>query len=408
MKTLSSLVVLTSNSLFGSGISYAATILLAREIGPEKFGEYSYILLLGALITIFVNYSTDTTASVQFSRGYNLKRVVSSVYSVRAIAFLVLLLVAIVVSLSDWVIGIGLIAVTLPALNTGFIFELQSRNNIYSVIFLAERTIFAFLIVFILFTDWMVVDVIEVILILLISSVISLSIQYRLHYQVLGKVRIKLDLLMQVVKENTFLVLTSIATFGYGGLSRLILENNLGKEQLGIYSAVWQLIMLITIFSAQVSKIWRIRFATALSEKKLTAVVSQLRDYVLYSSFPICIFSIIFFIMSENIILVLFGEQYRNAVYVAPWVCIYFLVINLDSLSAILWTNSGSRKEYFLITITWSITLVFVLLSMSEKYTLHDYAAAVVLTHFLSVMTLLARQVNVVVTTCRANSGVAV
>ena len=60
---LKNLTQLASLNVVVAGLSYILTIALANYLGPQDFGFYSYVLVLAASLTIFIDYATDISAA---------------------------------------------------------------------------------------------------------------------------------------------------------------------------------------------------------------------------------------------------------------------------------------------------------------------------------------------------------
>jgi len=391
MSVVKSLFFLSRNSFLGAGLSYIATILLARHMGPNEFGLYSYVLVLGALASIFINFSTDTTAAASYARSKNLVETISSIYSFRLFAFSLLLIVSLIALFEDRSIAFGIVAVNVATLNLSFIFELNSKNVEYSTLYMFERFLFSAFVVLLILYDFIDVSITAVFMIIFLISLGSLVLQLYINSGHLRKFRFNITGVYTIARENVFLVLVALSTFAYGGISRILLETKLGQSQLGVYSAGWQFILAITIFSAQVNRIFRIRFSSALVQSDLRLLQKHLREFFLLSTIPVIVISASFFLFGKGFIGVLFGEEYAEINLMVPWLCVYFIVINLDSLNIILWTAKGKRSEYFLISSLWSAVLIGLLLLLPQTVTLDKFLIVVVICHGCSVISLLAR-----------------
>ena len=61
------------------------------------------------------------------------------------------------------------------------------------------------------------------------------------------------------------------------------MESKYSMEDLGIYSAGWQIILVITIFQAQVVKVWRTKLSHSIIHKD-SNLKSLLKSYFYFST----------------------------------------------------------------------------------------------------------------------------
>ena len=169
----------------------------------------------------------------------------------------------------------------------------------------------------------------------------------------------------------------------------MILENKLGMEQLGIYSAGWQIILIITIFQGQVVRVWRSDLSNALINKKRGDIKHLISSYLLFSTLPVFMFAIFISFFSYEIVNIMFTDEYILLATILPIFSSYFLFINLDSLVKILWVSIGNRMKYLKISLFFSIMLLFILQSIPSNANLELFALSVVFIHGCSVIILL-------------------
>lgn len=389
LRALTQLGALTKNSFLAAGLSYVLTILLANSLGPEQFGVYSYILILAAISTQVINFSTDITAPVAALKKEDTASSFSAVVSVRVFLFSIVLCISAFLSTYSAIESFGLVALSLAALNLGFIYEVEQRNVRYSYIYMAERLVyvgFGYAIVFL--------DVVSLWAIFSIAiSVTSLSLAYQAHnnFAIVHKLRLSSVFAIETIKENVFLVLISLSTFAYGGFSRMILEHRLGVSKLGIYSAGWQIVLAGTIFQAQVSRIFRLQITKALLKKDRAELSIQLKRYFVFSTIPSIFIGFCTFVLADDIVFAIFKPEFHEVSMTVRALAVYFAVINLDGLASILWTAIGNRVEYFAITIASSFILLAGLSILPGDAELVTFAITVVIVHGLSAACLLWR-----------------
>ena len=397
-KIISELASLTGLNFFVAGISYVFTIVIANTLGPNDFGTYSYIMLWGGFAMLLIVFSTEATIPAQYAKTndkqglFNLTQTIKILFFFIWIASIplwyILTELGLVISKNPGVI-IGLITLTLASFRVTEFYEI-SRNNIrFAKIYLLERMFYLFLLGFFLYTNSL--DIVTIFSCLFVATVCSLLLQIKDNFNLIKRFEIEnFQNVFGLFKENLPLVIIQFSTFVYGGFSRVILESKFGMEELGIYSAGWQIILVGTIFQSQVIKVWRSRISHAIIND-ISQLKQLLKSYFFFSTLPVAIFAILINIFSYDIVNIVFNKEYLPVHKLLPIFSFYFIVINLDSLTTILWISINKRTEILKISLTFTTILMVVLYNLSENSSLEFFASMVVFTHFSSVIFLLIR-----------------
>lgn len=396
-KIISELFSLTGLNILAAGLSYLITISIANYLGPNDFGIYSYIILWGGMASLVIIFATESTIPVQYAITNDKQRVFNSAQTIKLI-FLLVWVASIflfsrftdlgqIISKNPEVI-IGLIALTLANFRVWEFYEISKKNIRYAKIYFIERMFYLSLVGFFLYTNSL--DILTIFSCLLVATLCSLLFQIKDNFNLIKNFGIEnIQNVYMVVKENLPLVLIQLSTFAYGGFSRVILENKLGMEQLGIYSAGWQIILIITIFQGQVVRVWRSDLSNALINKKRGDIKHLISSYLLFSTLPVFMLAIFISFFSYEIVNIMFTDEYILLATLLPIFSSYFLFINLDSLAKILWVSIGNRMKYLKISLFFSIMLLFILQSIPSNANLELFALSVVFIHGCSVIILL-------------------
>lgn len=382
------LLFLLKNNALSSVLAYAVSILLARELGPESFGFYSYALVISSIATVLVNYSTDSTAVIFLSK-YNQDKVqvFNLLYSLRLFLYFIYLVFLLFVTFYDPQLSLSLFFLSLPMLNLSFLFEINKENVRYSYFFMFERVLYCALILLLFFFEHLNLSLVFITLFL--SSIFSLYLQFQYYIVNVTKFNFENVLsLKSVLKANLYLVLVALSTLSYGGFSRMIVEHKLGLFLLGIYSASWQLIKIGTLFQSQLDRVWRLDLATALLNKDIALFKQALIKYFAFGTVPISFGACFIYYFSDFITFYLYSNDYKGMEDIFGYISFYLVVINLDGLVRILWNAVGDRRFYFFINFIVSFTMLLAMAFYIESEEIVTYVRAVVFSHFLSVLAL--------------------
>lgn len=372
------------NNAVSAAASYFLTITLARHFGPIWFGEYSYILIWGMIAGVFINFETDKTAPAFFAIEKNHSAVLESVLSTRILFFFVIFVIFLIGAFFNFILAFGVICISLAALNFSFLYEIKHKNITYSYIYIIERLTYVTIVFSLIYTDK--ANLFLIYLTFSACSLLSIGFQIFQNRVSFRTIKLHIKSAWSVIKNNILLILVTFSTYAYGGFSRLILEEKFDMETLGIFSAGWQVIIIITLFQAQVTRVWRIRISTALIEKNKIELYKYIKSYLLFATLPVISIAYVVYLFTPEVIELLYGSSYSVLNGVLPILCIYFIVINFDSLSVILWVGIGRKRDYLIISIVAAISLVIGLYFLPNQFGLKWFTVLIVATHALSVI----------------------
>ena len=385
---LKPLTILLKNSALIAVLSFLLTITLANELGPANFGKYSEALIYAALFSILINFGTDQSATKDYSVHRSVAKTISAFTLIRAIMFSLSIIIAYLLLSDDHMLLFCVVMLTLANFNLSFCYEIQRRNERYSYVYLIERIVYifgAFTLIYLelLRLGWLFG-------LYGIVSLISLGYQV-FDRNALSSTKIKgqLSRVLVLASKNLPLVIIAFSVFAFGGLSRIEMESQLGKEALGIYSAGWQLITIASMFQAQVVRVWRLDLTTAIHDKDVTRFKSSVKNYFILGVAPMCFVAIMLAFWSKWIIGILFTQEYASLESVLPVFGFYFIVISIMGLVDICWVAVGKNLMFMLINVGFSSCLLGTLWSFSDGYGMIDFALTTVTMHFCLVLVLI-------------------
>jgi O-antigen/teichoic acid export membrane protein len=383
---LVSLFILAKNNVFIAFISYVLTITLANLLGPEIFGKYSLILVIASILSLLINFGTNKTAPVTASeKGINF--VLRETLTIRFIMLAFCIFCLAIYSIYNQDTAFYIFCLLFTGVNLGFYFEISSKNIIYSYVYLFERTMYITSIFFVIYFSTPSLDIIFTFF--LLTTLVSLGFQYHsadfkvknifiTNFQTIGNIFIK----------HTPLVVIALSTLAFGGFSRIILEDGLGLEKMGIYSAGWQLVTIGTIFQSQVTRVWRLKMSTAITSNNKSLLMTLIKSYFIFATVPFVFLVTFLFISSDQVVDFLFTSEYSELANVLPTLSIYYIVINLAGLVDVLWVAVDKNKLYMYINILFGLLLLVFLSLISDNASLIDFAISTIIVHMAMVLVL--------------------
>lgn len=375
------LVYLLKNNLIASLLSYVLTITIANSFGAVLFGNYSLILVAANLLVMLIIFGTENTASKYFFVcNENVDSVVNDILGFRCLLLFLSLFVVLILSLYNDIYIILLLCL-IPAINLSFVFEVKGQVVKYSYIFLLERVVYSIIcLTLIYFFDE--IKVFEIFFVYLCVTLASFFIQaYILDVSFRSLNFTKFNFVNQL-NANSFILLSSIAVFSYGGFSRLLLESSHEMREVGIYSAAWQFVVLGTILQSAVDRIWRKPLTNVVLKSDYNDVVLAIKKYFFQTTSIFLFMSVCFYLVKDLIVSTLFSEEYEMVSNLLMPICFYFLVININGLVQILAVALKKTKVVLIINLIFSLILISLLLLFSHSISLLFFCITVVSVHF--------------------------
>ena len=376
IKELSVLTILTGIT---SAVSYCITLAIANNLGTSDFGLYSYCIVWGNLFSAIIIFSTDLTAPAFYTKINDKQGIFNRVLSIRLFLFLISFLFIPAFLLKNNIIVLGVFAIMISAFNLSFFYEISQKNISYSKIYFLERLAYILIVGSLIFFG--LIDIGFIFIALLFVTLFSVLIQINYF-----KTNLKKFTFVNTITEknnffndNLYIMIITLSTFVYGGFSRILIESKFGLEQLGIFSAGWQIILVITIFQAQVTRVWRTKISSALVLKKQKLLKDLVLNYISFSTLPIILFSLFVAIFSDEIVKIIFISDYSSLSSILPIFSVYFIFINLEALSGICWISIGNKRLYLMINLIFSLLLLILLSLVPPSYGLNFFALSITL-----------------------------
>jgi O-antigen/teichoic acid export membrane protein len=185
--------------------------------------------------------------------------------------------------------------------------------------------------------------------------------------------------LFEYFKKNLPFVVISFSAFVYGGISRLFIGEKLGMSALGVFSSGMQITVLVTIFQAQVERIWRVPLYVSFSECDKVKIKANVWSFIKLSTIPSLLGTLFVSSFSNQIVEFLFSKDYKILGDVLPLISLFFVTINLTSLLTICWFALKKNKEFLISSGVVSLFLVGILFFLPTTATLGDYVLSILL-----------------------------
>lgn len=367
-------------SLIMSGFSYITNLFLAYSMGPEIFGQYTYALVLGALFGQVVYFGSAETG-INLVTNYG-EDALNWILTARIINFLLVSIGTLFVFLinSDTVTLFALV-VTLSSLSFATQYEAKGRNVRYASVYLVERILIAIFI-------WIGLLKFDSHLLLWVFGTIlvfqgaSLVFQYTEHMAT--RITLNRKGLFNVYKEGFLVFVFALSKFAFGGVTRILIINQLGAERMGIFAAAWQFVPVSTLYFAQTTKTWRLQITRSLKEGDTDKFLENLKAVTLFVMVPSFFSAVVFWVFGREIIDFLLPSEYHDAGFLMPYIGVYFLVVGFDSVIVLLAIANSMVRLASIIYVAFSGLTIFACLLLSTDAGLERYLLIIVFGHFFA------------------------
>ncbi len=338
------------------GIGFFISILIARYLGPEKYGILSYGLAFAAMFGPIATLSSDTLIVRNISWFPERESDILG-------TFLVLRLLA---SLSSTIICVlsaflfahesGTVLLVIFISSSMFVFQ-----SFYVVDLLYQAKIMNKSSVIIQDTGFLIssvmkvyflhigVDVVAFAFANLVEIVFSAALFF-ISYTVVSKKRFKFsrDIAYNSFKDIVLLVLISVSVVLQSRFDQILIKNLVDLKELGFYSMALRIIELITIIPSLIFQVSLPPISSAKNQNE-SVYVSRLRQVYRFMFIFSFISTFLLVVFSKQIISLLYGEKYSRSAEFLPFLTSRILIASFG-LARGIYINTEGLFSFSLIT----------------------------------------------------------
>ncbi|WP_083238554.1 flippase [Salinivibrio sp. BNH] len=331
-------------------------IWVARYLGPEQFGLFSYVIAFTAIFGGVAKLGLDGVVVRELINNSEKENLyLSTAFWLKMIgAVVVILLMLVIVNFSDndaktkafiFIISIGLLFQSFEVVQ--FYFQSQVLAKLISICKIVQLSLSSIIKILLVLNHADLFWFVCVITFDAISLAVSYLIAYRLRTKKLFLERIDFRVARNLMKDSWPLMFSAIIVMIYTRIDQIMIKEMLGDHKVGLYSAAVRLseatTFIPTLITASI-------FPAILNAKKISSKLYNQRIQSLYTFMVWTAISIALPItlLSDWLILFLFGEEYRAAsaplmihIWTAVFVFLgvafskYLITENLTSISLI-------------------------------------------------------------------------
>lgn len=318
-----------SEQIFRIAAGLFVGIWVARYLGPEQFGIFSYALAFASIFGIVAKLGLDAVLVRELVNHPEQRDILlGTAFWLKIFgAVIVMGVLAVVVSFISHDNDVDLYVIIIATgfffqgfEVVGFYFQSQVQGKVISVCKMFQLSLSSIVKIFLI---WIHAELICFVVVNLFDSA-SLAISYAVAYRVQNKVnnfynRFNFSVAKSLLSASWSLIISSVAIIIYMKIDQVMIKNMLGPEDVGYYAAAAKLteawLFLTTIITSSL-------FPAILNAKKKDVNLYQERivnlyRFLLLTSISLSVLTTIF---SDKIILFTFGASYALS---SDILCIY-------------------------------------------------------------------------------------
>lgn len=405
MNNIKSFLSYSYGGIIGLFVGLATTSLLTRYLSPEEFGKGNLFLIFLNFSTILVVFGADQfLIRFFYSQEFRMRNLLYECLFIVMIFFVLYSLLIIsfneTISLflfgkveSSWILLAGVISYVLLRFSQTVI-RMNQRANLFSITTIISRFLYLLFIVImiVIFGNDYRVMIYGIVLSTFITSSLSIIFQLSSWKPKNYSFKDSINRSKIILSYSTPLFIAVLLNLGIESSSQLTLNYFKLDYEIGIYSAAFKIISLVSIFQISFVNFW-----IPLAIKKYTENPEDLRFYNI--SFRVVSFVMTFIIIViislRDILIIILGENYYDTKYIIPLMLFIPLMFTLSETTSI-GINLKKKSSYYmysaLITLTVSLLLNF---SLIPLFGLYGAAFSCAITYFVLFIlrTLLAQRV---------------
>ncbi len=370
-------------------LSLILIIYIARFLGDTGFGKYSFAFAFTSLFLVLVDPGINTVVIRDVAREKKMAgKYLGNIVILRSLLSLIaFFLIVVVVNLLDYpdetrlavyIVGIYTIMTSFSQL-TRSIFRAFEKMEYEALLNIVERIIFVSLGMVVLFMGYGLIEVVSVFLIAGAANIILSFFLTERKFAIPG-FEMDLELWKYLIKEGLPFGVAFIFVTIYIKIDTVMLSIMEGDAVVGWYNAAYQIPMAATLVSAALMESVFPVFSNLYRSSKEALSFAYEKFFRILSIIVIPIVVGVT-LLSEKIILILYGEGYKNSIIILQ-ILIWFIIF--EFLSYLLYITLASINKQRMNTISTgicaslNIILNFILI---HQYSLMGAAIAKVITY---------------------------
>lgn len=383
-------------NIFTKFLGFFITLIIVRQLGPENYGIYSFILVNVFTLSALVDFGMENTAIRFSNRDKNKQNAIFGLY------FLTKLIIVFSCIFIFGVFGQDILLKLhkpelveyLPFFICGFLGEsLFFVNDTYlqsiqqfkiRAIINITRYIVLFSFIGILFLNKIVLlKYVSFVFIIPLIFILFFIPRYLIFIKSFYKQKLSKILFIKIIKYQKWMFILAIVASLLGRIDVYMLSFLVDYEKLGIYSAAYNLLSIVAFLPFVLGKVMLPKMAET-SRKNIFGLTIKITKPILFLSL-ISLFAIPIF---PYLVPILFGNDYDNSIVIVQILTIATIISFISLPVEVSMYNLGKPKYLVLFKYIQLIFIIVFNLIMIPRYGIICAAISIVMARIVHAMLL--------------------
>ena len=390
------IITFSGLNYFQSALSFFTSLLLARELGSFEYGYFAYGLVFANTISVIIQFGLDKTLVRDLVQQQNAEKILYaasflklclSIFSVGAIAVWAVLFSG-MDHAKSYVVILCTISGCLLGLSPKAWFDIRGKIQEHAYIMLLVRVIFFFGSMFFLYFLRNVSIIVNVCICMLLGRLAMSVLEWKYikasaAYGAIGELQAYIK---KVFSANLWVWLAAIGNLLMTHFNQILIDIQLGSEQLGLYGFAFQLITLVKILQNQILR---------LSTPSISRVVDQESKRKIYQAFiknSALSFSLTLLVLFPAFLLApwfvrnFVGPDFMGTIPIFNVLCLWILLFGVALISNQFLLSFHMQKPYFYITIFFGLLSIYLAYLWIDWFGALGAALSLLIAHLGSIL----------------------
>ncbi len=352
-----------------AAMSFFASMLMAKMLGSDLFGYYTYGIVFHTMLFIIVQFGMDKTLVRDLVQEKEAEKILISA-TVLKLGFSLLAILLITSWALFWVgmewkklliVLICTLAGSLYGVSPKAWFDYTGQVRKHALYMFLDKLIFfvgALLILFFARTDQIIV---HICLVLLLGRLTLVGLEWRYVFQT---TRQRFDaalkpIIKSLLFRNSWVWLAAIGNLMMTNMNQFLLESKLGTTQLGQYGLALQLISLILLVQSQVLRLSAPSIAEVTKASDGRRIRRSLRNHSLLTFGLSLAVLVPVYLLTPLFIRYFLGHSFDQAIPIFKVFCLWGLVYGQALICNQYLLSLHLQRYYFYIALSFGILSIF-------------------------------------------------
>jgi O-antigen/teichoic acid export membrane protein len=368
-------------------LSAFVVVLIARGLGTERFGQYSFAVAFVGFFAIISNFGFSSLLVRDVAKNKSLtKKYIDNMLTLKLLFGLVALIAIFagsffidkpaMVIIAVYVLGIELVVGGFTDILRA-LFRAHEIMKFDAISQIIEKFLWTGLLLLVVFMN---LTLVNVTLAILFSSALGMLTAYIFVRKKITKLRFEVDVLFWkniIIQAWPFALMGLFSLINFK-IDQVMLSFMKGDTVLGIYSAAYKIIDILAVLPSLLLTVLYPVFSRFDAENKalLKKSVDFALRYVILLSIPVVIGV---FLLADKIILLLYGVDYIESIGVLKILIFISLISFVNSPFYVLLNAIGKQKITLINTAFTALVNIIMNLILIPKYSINGAAFATII-----------------------------